>query len=93
MAEPQDQEPSAEELLAALHRVTIGQYLLSISGTLVTLTYGKLDAGDLEQARVGIDALGALLPSLEGQIEDETRRELETALAGLRVAYADAADS
>jgi hypothetical protein len=93
LAEEQGSEPAPEELLAGLREVPIGEFLLSIAGTLLTLTHGKLELGDLEQARVGIDALGSLVPSLEGQIEDQTRRELESALAGLRVAYADAVRS
>jgi hypothetical protein len=105
LAEPTEPEPaeptestaaeqpelSIEELVEHLKGLQIGQFLLSTVSTLVTLTFGKLDAGDLAQARVGVDAIGAIVPVLEGQVPEETKRELEAALAGLRIAYADAA--
>ena len=45
----------------------------------------------MEQARVGIEALTALVPVLEGEIEAATSRDLRAALANLQLAYADAA--
>ena len=86
-------EPSVDELIEAIRGIQIGEFMLSTVSTLASLTYGKLDAGELEQAHVGIEALRALVPLLEGQIEADTRRDLETAVANLQVAYADAAGS
>jgi hypothetical protein len=91
LADPEQHELSVDELIEQLKGLQIGQFLLSTLSTLVTLTFGKLDARDLAQARVGIDAIGAIVPVLEGQVPEETKREMEAALAGLRVAYADAA--
>jgi len=84
-------EPSVEELIEQIRGIDVGQFLLSTVSTLASLTYGKLDNGDLEGARVGIDALRALIPVLEGQIEAETIRDLQSAVANLQVAYTDAA--
>ena len=36
---------------------------------IVSLSFGKLGAGELDEARLGIDALRALMPLLQGQIE------------------------
>jgi hypothetical protein len=84
-------EPSVEDLIEQIRGIDVGQFLLSTVSTLASLTYGKLDGGDLAQAQVGIDALRALLPVLEGQIEPETLRDLQSAVANLQVAYADKA--
>ena len=84
-------EPSVEDLIEQIRGIDVGQFLLSTVSTLASLSYGKLDSGDLDQARVGIDALRALVPVLEGQIESETLRDLQSAVANLQVAYADKA--
>jgi hypothetical protein len=89
----QEREASVEELIEQIREIQVGQFLLSTVSTLASLTYGKLDSGDLDQARTGIEALRALIPVLEGQIEAETKRDLEAALANLQLAYADAAGS
>ena len=89
----QPNEPSVEELIEQIRGIDVGQFLLSTVSTLASLTYGKLDNGDLAGARVGIDALEALIPVLEGQIESETVRDLRSAVANLQVAYAGAAGS
>ena len=73
--------------------IRVGQFLLSTVSTLASLAYGKLDSGDLDEARVAIDAFRTLIPVLEGQIENDAKRDLEQALANLQVAYADAAGS
>lgn len=79
-----------EQLIEQIRALGIGQLLLSTVSMVVSLSFGKLDAGELDEARLGIDALRALLPVLEGQIEDELRKELEQALANLQLAYASA---
>jgi hypothetical protein len=86
-------EPSVEELIEQIRGIDVGQFLLSTVSTLASLTYGKLDNGDLTGARVGIDALTALIPVLEGQVEAETIRDLQSAVANLQVAYAGASGS
>jgi hypothetical protein len=86
-------EPTQEELLAQIREIKVGQFLLSTGATLTSLAYGKLQARELDEARLAIDAIGALLPFLHGQIEDEPRRSLEQALTTLKLAYAEAAAS
>jgi hypothetical protein len=83
--------PSVDELIEQIRAVKVGEFLVATASTLASLAYGKLDAGELDDARVGIDALRALLPVLQGQIPDEQRRDLEQAVANLQLAYASAA--
>jgi hypothetical protein len=74
------QEDFAEQLAA----LDLGLLLASSASTIASLAYTKLDRGDLDQARLGIDAIAALVPLLEG----DAKRDLGAALANLQVAYA-----
>jgi len=91
LADEERQEPTVEDLAAALQQIEVGQFLLSAVSTLASLAFGKLEQGELSQAKAAIDAIGALLPVLQGEVEDGLYRDFERALANLRVAYADAA--
>jgi hypothetical protein len=81
-----DETPSVEQLLGSL---TVEQLVVSAASTLASLAYAKLEAKDLSEARRAIDALGSLVPHVEGDLG----RELQGALAGLQVAYATAASA
>jgi len=74
------QEDFAEQLAA----LDLGLLLASTASTIASLAYTKLDRGDLAQAKLGIDALAALQPLLEG----DAKRDLGAALSNLQVAYA-----
>jgi hypothetical protein len=82
--------PSLDDVAAQIRALPIGPFLLSTISTLASIGYGKLEAGQLDEARGAIDAIGALVPVLEGRVEPELKRDFEQALANLRVAYADA---
>jgi hypothetical protein len=84
------EESSADDLIEAIRQIEVGQFLLSTVSTLASLAYGKLEAGDLGQAKAAIDAIQALLPVLEGQGEAALRADFDAALANLKIAYADA---
>jgi hypothetical protein len=86
----EDAEAMAEELLGSLQAIELAQFLVSMISTLASLAYGKLGTGELEEARLGIDALRALVPVLGDHVDDSLRRSLEQAVANLQVAYADA---
>ena len=90
MTSDEDREPTVEDLLEQIRGIKLGQFLLSTGATLASLAYGKLDAGELPEARLAIDAMSALVPLLQEQIDDEARRGLEGALANLKLAYASA---
>jgi hypothetical protein len=81
-----DPEPTIEDLIEQIGGMKLAQFLLSTAVTVASLTFGKLGAGELDEARLGIDALAALLPLLDG----DARRDLAQTLANLQIAYADA---
>jgi hypothetical protein len=85
------QEVTVEELMAAMREIKIAAFLLQTTSTLASLAYGKLEAGELEETRTAIDAIGALVPVLEGRVDDPVHKDFERALANLRLAYASAA--
>ena len=84
-------QPDMEDLMQAIREIEVGQFLLTTVSTLASLAYGKLDRGELEQAKAAIEAIRALLPALEGQVDGALLRDFGQALANLQVAYADAA--
>jgi hypothetical protein len=92
MAEEKE-ELTEEELVEQFRRMKVSDLVLSTLFTLTQLGYGKLEpsARDLDQARLAIDSLGALLPVAKGALPDEAIRDFEAALANLRLAYAKAA--
>ena len=67
--------------------------VLSTVTTLAQLGYAKLEESsrDLDQARLAIDALTALVPVLEGHVPAEVTRDLGQMVANLQLAYASAA--
>jgi hypothetical protein len=81
----------ADDALGELGELRIEAFLLSTAATLASLAYGKLEAGQLDEARLAIDAMRALAPLLEGGGgEPETARAVGQALANLQLAYAGA---
>jgi hypothetical protein len=84
------ERPSLDDLAAQILEIRVGEFVLATVSTLTSLAYGKLNAGELDEARGAIDAIRALLPVVEGRIDDGLRRDFEQALANLQVAYADA---
>ena len=85
------QGPGMEDLMQAIREIKVGQFLLTTVSTLASLAYGKLEQGELEQAKAAIEAIRVLLPVLEGQVEADLLRDFSQALANLQIAYADAA--
>jgi hypothetical protein len=84
------EEFTPEKLAEELRKLRIQDLVLSTVTTLGQLTYGKLEAKDLDQARLAIDAIAALLPTLEGHVEADVLRDYRQVLANVRLAYADA---
>jgi hypothetical protein len=83
-------EPSPEEIASQIRALPVGSFLLSTVSTLASIAYGKLEAGQLDEARGAIDAISALIPVLDDRIEARLTRDFEQALTELQVAYADA---
>ena len=82
-------EPSDSELVDELRKARVADLLVHTCSLLASLAFGKLapDLRDLDDARLAIDALKALVPILP----EERRPDLQQVLTNLQLAYADAA--
>ena len=93
----EQQPPSDEELIQRLEeelkKLKVSDLLVQTLYTLSSLGYRKLseEDRDLEQARLAIEALRALLPVLEGAVGEDVLRDFKQVTANLQLAYADAA--
>ena len=87
-----DDPVTEEELLAALRDLRISDLLVQTLSTVSSLAYHRLEEEhrDLDQVRLAIEALRALVPVLEGAVPPELKRDLEAVTANLQLAYADA---
>jgi hypothetical protein len=93
VAEEQPQEMSSEELLEAIRKMKVSDLLLSTLSTTAQLGYAKLEPGsrDLDQARLAIDSMKALMPVLEGAVAKEVLTDFNQLVTDLQLAYAKAA--
>jgi hypothetical protein len=82
-------ETAVEAMLEAIRQAKVGQLVVSSISTFASVAYGKLEAGDLPEAKAAIDVIDALLPFLQGE-EEPVRRDFEQALTNLKLAYANA---
>jgi hypothetical protein len=87
VADEREAEADAEALAAQLAGFDVEEFLVAAASTLASLSYAKLEQGNLGQAKKGIDTLASVLPHVEGEL----KADLERALASLHVAYATAA--
>ena len=88
----QADQPSPEELLEAVRSMKVADLLLSTAATLAQLGFAKLDEStrDLEQARLAIEGMKALLATLEGAVPEEVLRDFNQVVANLQLSYATA---
>jgi hypothetical protein len=84
------EELTPEKLAEELRKLKIEDLVLSTVTTLGQLTYGKLESKDFEQARLAIDAMAALLGTLEDRADASVMRDFKQLLANARLAYANA---
>jgi hypothetical protein len=94
VAEGEDEQQLIEELQAELAKLKVGDLLLQTLYSVSSLGYHRLsgDARDLDQARLAIEALRALIPVLDGSVPEEALRDFGQVLANLQLAYAAAAE-
>ena len=87
-----DDQVGEDALLAALRELKVADLLVQTLSTVSSLAYHRLDANhrDLDQVRLAIEALRALVPVLRGTVPAELERDLETVTANLQLAYAEA---
>jgi hypothetical protein len=85
------EEFTPEEFAEQIRQLKVADILLSTVSTLGQLSYVKLDAKQLDEARLAIDAMAALLPALEGHTEAQTLKDFHQLLANVRLSFASAA--
>ncbi len=89
--------PSDDELLKQLEEelktLKVSDVLVQTLYTVSSLGYRRLSDPDrdLDQARLAIEALRALLPVVDGSASEELVRDFKQVTANLQLAYADAA--
>ena len=85
-----EDDVTEQELLDALRRLSVSDLLVQTLSTVSSLAFHRLaeEHRDLEQARLAIEALRALLPVLAGTIPPELTRDFEQVTANLQLAYA-----
>ena len=90
--DPGSPPPSPDEITEQLRRLKASDVVFSLLPTLAQLAYAKLDpeTRDLEEARVAIDAIAALLPVLQQAMPAELTRDFQQLVANLQVSYAAA---
>ena len=96
MTEEETPKPSDEELLQQveeeLKKLKVSDLLVQMLYTVSSLGYRKLSEQDrdLDQAKLAIETLRAVLPVLEGTVADDVLRDFRQVTANLQLAYADA---
>jgi predicted nucleic acid-binding protein len=86
-------EQLIEQLEQELKKLKVADLLVQTLYTVSSLAYRKLsdEDRDLDQARLAIEALRALVPVLEGTVGDDVLRDFKQVTSNLQLAYADAA--
>ena len=89
-----DDEITEQELVEALRQLQVSDLLVQTLSTVSSLAYHRLaeEHRDLEQARLAIEALRALVPVLAGTVPPELTRDFEQVTANLQLAYAAAVE-
>jgi hypothetical protein len=90
------QQPNEEELLQQveeqLKKLKVSDLVVQMLYTVSSLGYRKLSDQDkdLDQAKLAIETLRAVVPVLEGVVGDDVLRDFRQVTANLQLAYADA---
>ncbi|HEV8209355.1 MAG TPA: hypothetical protein VGP77_04505, partial [Vicinamibacterales bacterium] len=81
-----------EQLQAELRRLKVADLLVQTLYSVSSLGYHRLsgEGKDLDQARLAIEAMKALLPVLEGAVAADALRDFNQVLANMQLAYASA---
>ncbi len=89
-----EDEITEQELVDALRQLQVSDLLVQTLSTVSSLAYHRLaeEHRDLEQARLAIEALRALVPVLAGAVPPELTRDFEQVTANLQLAYAAAVE-
>ena len=90
---PQTDEELLKQVEEQLRNLKVSDLLVQTLYTVSSLGYRKLsqEDRDLDQAKLAIEALRALLPVLENVVSAEVVRDFRQVTANLQLAFADAA--
>jgi hypothetical protein len=88
-----EEEELARRLEEELKRIKVADLLLQTVYTVSSLGYRKLgeEERDLEQARLAIESMKALVPVLAGSVPDEMLADLTQVVASMQLEYAKVA--
>lgn len=91
--EARKQEELLEQLEQELEKLKVADVLVQTVFTISSLGFRRLgkEDRDLDQARLAIEALRALVPVLSPAVPEQTLRDLEQMVANMQLAYAEAA--
>ena len=91
MTTPSD-EQLVQQLEEELKKLKVSDLLVQMLYTVSSLGYRKLSEQDrdLDQAKLAIETLRAVLPVLEGAVGEDVLRDFRQVTANLQLAYADA---
>lgn len=95
--EGQQPEPTQEELLAQLEeefaKLKVADVLVQTVFTISSLGYRSLgeEHRDLDQAKLAIEALRALVPVMKEALPADVTRDFDQLVANMQLAYAKAA--
>ena len=89
---PKTDEELLKQVEEELKKLKVSDLLVQMLYTVSSLGYRKLspEDRDLDQARLAIESLRAVLPVLEGSISEDVMRDFRQVTANLQLAYADA---
>jgi hypothetical protein len=82
-------ELTPEDLLEQIRQLKVSDVLLSTMTSVAQLAYAKLEpeSRDLEQARLAIESMRALLPVLDGAVPEEVLTSFRSVVANLQLAF------
>jgi hypothetical protein len=90
---PENEAELLKQVEEELKKLKVSDLLVQMLYTVSSLGYRKLSSEDrdLEQAKLAIESLRALLPVLEGAVPEDVLRDFRQVTSNLQLAYADAA--
>ena len=77
LADDQEQEKTNTEqetldaMLDTIRQAKVAPLILSSVSTFASVAYGKLEMGELSEAKIAINAIDVLLPLLQDEVDDE----------------------
>jgi hypothetical protein len=97
-SDPEAQEQLARELAEELARLRVEDIVINALIQISSIGYRRLglteetrEDRDLEQARLAIDTMNALVPVLDQVVPGDLVRDFQSSVANLQLAYAKAA--